>query len=118
MKIKFCKETTRVIENVKENCAIAGDFNSIMGKKDESTVVVIQKYGEYVRNTKKKVIIDFWHLNNSFITNTFYKHNDEHKYTREVMHMSEKWKVEQIFQTTLWLKQESKVINNNRAIKT
>lgn len=89
-KDNFWEELTTTTENYHNNIIVLGDFNSRVGRKDNTTTDVIGKYGEEKRNNNGKRMLQYCTLNNLIITNTFYQHRDIHKYTREIKQRNEK----------------------------
>ena len=89
-KDNFWEELTEVTEEAKGRLIILGDLNGRVGEKDEETGETIGHYGESVRNSNGKRLIDFCIMNDLVITNTFYEHKEIHRYTREVRSRGER----------------------------
>lgn len=51
---------------------------------------VLGPYGETTRNNNGERMLEYCSMNNLIITNTFFKHKDIHKYTREMISRNEK----------------------------
>lgn len=89
-KEKFWDELTEITEDAKGKIIIAGDFNSRVGKKDHKYYKEIGTHGEDKRNDNGKRMLQFCKMQNMIITNTFFKHKDIHKITREVRSRNER----------------------------
>lgn len=61
-----------------------------MGKRNNDAIDVISPHGEKHRNNNGERLINFCVENNLIVTNTFYKHKNIHKYTREVTSRKER----------------------------
>lgn len=90
VKEEFWETLTETIERVTDRLLILGDLNARVGRKDEESGDTVGVHGEDIKNNNGCRLIDFCLLNNLIITNTFYKHKDIHKYTREVKSRNEK----------------------------
>ncbi|KAJ8934491.1 hypothetical protein NQ318_012467 [Aromia moschata] len=89
-KEKFWDEVTTITESVKGDVIILGDLNGRVGRRDQRSGDVIGIHGEAIRNNNGSRIIDFCIENNMLVMNTFFRHKDAHKYTREVSSRNEK----------------------------
>lgn len=89
-KEKFWEELSMITENSKGKIFVAGDFNARVGIRKNETERVIGKHGEKERNNNGRKLIEYSMMNNLIITNTFYKHKDIHKFTREVASRNER----------------------------
>lgn len=89
-KDKFWEEASEIVENCNGKIVVIGDLNGRVGIKDGRTSDVIGQYGETTRNNNGYRIIDFCVQNNLLVMNSFFKHKDVHKYTREVPSRGEK----------------------------
>ncbi|XP_023309952.1 uncharacterized protein LOC111691409 [Anoplophora glabripennis] len=89
-KDQFWEKLTKVTEEAKGEIYIAGDFNSRVGKGDHIYRTIVGEQGENVRNNNGIRLLDFCLMHNLVITNTYFKHKDIHKYTREERSRGEK----------------------------
>lgn len=83
-KDQFWEALSDKIEEIQHRLIIVGDFNSRVGLKNNEAVDVIGEHGEDHLNDNGRRMLDFCIENNLLITNTFYRHKNIHKYTREV----------------------------------
>lgn len=89
-KDEFWEELTEITEKLNGRVILLGDFNGRVGKRNNDAIDVIGNHGENHRNNNGDRLIRFCIDNDLIITNTFYKHKDIHKYTREVKSRNEK----------------------------
>ncbi|XP_043496495.1 craniofacial development protein 2-like [Polistes fuscatus] len=77
----FYKELERIIESLppRERVVILGDFNARIGH--QPIPGIRQRFNEQTLNENGKLMIDFCSLNGFRITNTFFNHKEQHKYT-------------------------------------
>ena len=61
---------------------LIGDFNARVGKEREGIEGVIGPFGEETRNTEGENLIDMCVRNDLKIMNGYFKHKDNHQYTR------------------------------------
>lgn len=113
IKDKFWEASNEVIEKCKGNIIILGDLNGRVGLNDASSRDVIGNHGEVTRNSNGKRIIDFCLQNNLLVMNTFFKHKDIHKYTREVKSRNEKSIIDYVLIDRDWRKR----INDVRVLR-
>ncbi|KAJ8947700.1 hypothetical protein NQ318_001539 [Aromia moschata] len=86
----FWDEVTTITESVKGDVIILGYLNGRVGRRDQRSGDVIGNHAEATRNNNGSRIIDFCIENNMLVMNTFFRHKDAHKYTREVSSRNEK----------------------------
>ncbi|XP_031358768.1 uncharacterized protein LOC116182371 [Photinus pyralis] len=89
-KDKFWEDLTAITESISGRLIILGDFNGRVGKRKNEGADVIGNQGEDHKNNNGVRLINFCVDNNLIITNTFYKHKEIHKFTREVESRNEK----------------------------
>jgi hypothetical protein len=89
-KDKFWEEMNLAVEKSNGTVFVIGDLNGRVGKKDNTTMEVIGKHGENIRNGNGRRLIEHCIENDLIIANTFYTHKEINKITREVQSRSEK----------------------------
>lgn len=90
VKDRFWGEVTEIMDEIRGDVVILGDLNGRVGKQDQRSGDVIGNHGEMTRNNNGTRVIDFCIENNLLVMNTFYRHKDVHKYTREVKSRNER----------------------------
>nr|CAH7713655.1 unnamed protein product [Callosobruchus chinensis] len=90
VKEDFWENLSVITENSRGNVYIIGDFNGRVGKNIQTVHGTIGTEGEDMKNNNGVRLIQFCIENQYIITNTFFKHKDIHKYTREVKSRGEK----------------------------
>ncbi|XP_063923705.1 craniofacial development protein 2-like [Zophobas morio] len=89
-KDSFWEDVQSVCNEAKYPVIILGDLNGRVGNITEGTEGSLGRFGEVIKNANGERLIEFA-INNSFIiSNSFFEHKDEHKYTREVKSRNEK----------------------------
>ena len=86
----YLEKLNFAIQNAKDKLIIIGDLNTRAGKRDEESSFVVGNQGQIVRNKNGRRLINFCIVNELIIPNTFYQHEDIHKYTREVRSRNER----------------------------
>lgn len=89
-KDEFWEQISEITESINGRVLLLGDFNGRVGKRNNDPIDVIGNQGEIHRNNNGERLISFCVNNNLIVTNTFYKHKDIHKFTREVKSRNEK----------------------------
>jgi len=80
---EFWNKLKEETDKSKGEIYILGDLNGRVGRRDENYRDPIGRYGEQHRNNNGKRIIKYCIEQDLIITNTYFKHKDIHKYTRE-----------------------------------
>ena len=90
IKEEFWEKLTLITENSRGKIIVAGDLNGRVGSRRNKTETMIGYHGEKERNNNGMRIIDYCMANNLIVTNTFFKHNNIHKFTRVLPSRKEK----------------------------
>jgi hypothetical protein len=73
-KDKFWENMTLTVEKSNGIVLVIGDLNGSVGIKNNTTMEVIGKHGEHIRNGNGRRLIEYCIENDLIVANTFYTH--------------------------------------------